>query len=914
MKNLRAFRFWAPALLSVAAFMPLPPPVLAQATPAATQPLLDKAHALEVRGRMDMAAQTWQQVLLAEPNNAEALGGLARAARLAGNQALASTYIDRLRAINPNDPNIARAENLGTQLDHNLQLQQAGKLAQQGKYAEAMTIYRQVYGANPPAGDQALAYYETEAATEDGRPHAIAGLREMMVSNPGDSRAQVALGRILTYNPKTRADGRKLLQAHPGDPQAVEALRQSLLWDAQNPATSADIREYLSRHNDAQLAQALQAMPRPVAAPAPISAQQRAANAVNATRNAEDNAAYRALNAKHLDEAETRFKEILAKNSTDANALAGMGYLRMQQANFSGAITYLEGAKQNGSKDPGLEPALTTSRFWSTMAEGETSLNESDLPAAEKRYRAALSMRPTSVEALEALGGTLLKAQQPAAAIPYFAQFAKQQPNAAHAWRGLFLALQGSGDMTRALAIERTIPAAPRAELNKDPLYLRALASAYSAAGRDADAQRVLRTALDLPFPADTRVLQADTQLQYAGLLQAANHFDQAAGLLRQVLAKDPNNTDAWQGLVRVEHAMDQDPQALQTLESMPPASYAKAMRDPGFEATVASLYQGQQRLDVAQEILETSITQQMTAGQKPSVPVQLQLAGLYLERNQPQQAYPLYRQVLTENPDRVEAWRGLLSSLHNTGRDQEALAEVQQIPPSVRAQLENDVNYLQTIGAVYNSLGQPQQAQPFMRRVREHYTAQNAQPPAEIDVQNAWLLYNNKNDPALYKQLLMLGSRNDLTDAQRRTVQTIWANWAVRRANQAAATGHNSRAVSILNATARAFPDNPGVIKTLAGGYAQAGMSKQAVMIWKAQDLTTAPVGDYRAAVGAALASDDSKDAETWLRFGLEQYPKDADLLILGARFEQAQGNTNRARGLLPGVAGRDATLRSGG
>ncbi len=846
-----------------------------------------------------MAAQTWQQVLLADPNNTEALGGLARAAKLAGNQALASTYIDRLRAINPNDPGIARAENLGTQLDQNVQLQLAGKLAQQGKYAEAMTIYRQVYGGNPPAGNLALAYYETEAATEEGRPHAIAGLRGLVEKNPGDSRYQVALGRILTYNPKTRAEGRKLLAAHPADPQAVEALRQSLLWDAQNPASSADIREYLAHHNDAQLADALKAMPKPAPPAAkivPLTAEQREAAAALAQRSAEDNAAYKALNAKHLDDAEARFNAILLKSPEDANALAGMGYVRMQQANFGGAINFLAQAKQNGSKDPGLDAALTTSRFWYTMGEGATALNQNDLPTAEKQYRAALALRPESTEALEALGGTLLKAQQPEAAIPYFAQFVKLKPSAAHAWRGYFLAEYGAGNAAQALATEKAMPVVVRAELAKDPLYLRTLSSAYSAVGRDADAQRVLRAALDLPFPTDARGLEAETQLQYAGLLQAANHLEQAAGLYRQVLAKDQNNTDAWQGLVRAEHAMEQDPQALQTLESMPPASYAKAMRDPGFEATVASLYQGQKRLDVAQDILEKSIAQQVSSGQKPSVPVQLQLASLYLERNNPQQAYPIYRQILNEYPDRVDAWKGLLSALHNTGRDQEALAQVQQVPPIVRAQLENDVEYLQTIGSVYNALGQSQQAQNFLRRVQQHYALEHAQPPADIDIQNAWLLYNGSNDAGLYKQLLTIGGRTDLTDAQRRTVQTIWANWAVRRANQAAASGNNQRALSILNATARAFPDNPGVIKALAGGYARAGLSKQAVMIWKAQDLTSAPASDYKAAVGAALAAGDTKDAEAWLRFGLDQYPKDPDLLILAARFEQARGDNNRA------------------
>jgi tetratricopeptide (TPR) repeat protein len=874
--------------------------------PAATQALLDKAHALEVRGRVDMAGQTWQQVLLADPNNTEALGGLARAYKLEGKPDVAETYIQRLKLVNPNDPGIARAQNMGTQSDHNSELAQAGKLAQQGQYGEAMAAYRKLYGDTPPPGDIALAYYETEAATEDGRPHAIAGLRSMVAKNPGDSRSQVVLGRILTYNPKTRAEGRRILQGHPGDPQAVEAYRQSLLWDAQNPATAGDIRDYLSKHPDAQLEQALRSLPKNAGGPVktgrqrssapPMTAEQKAVAAANAGRNAEESAAYRDLNAKRLPEAEQKFKAILAKTPDNANALAGMGYIRMQQANFGGAISFLAQAKQDGSKDPGIESALQTSRFWYTMAEGAASLTENDLPTAEKNYRLALGMRPQSIEALEGLGGTLLKAQQSEAAIPYFVQFVKLKPTAPHAWRGLFLAQFGSGAAPQALATEKAMPPAVRAELYKDPLYLRALSSAYTSVGNDGDAQKVIRMALDLPFPADARGLEAETQLQYAGLLQAANHLEQAQGLYRQVLAKDPNNTDAWQGLIRAQHGLNQDEQALQSLETMPPASYAKAMREPGFDATVAGLYETQKRYDVAQEILEKTLAQQASIGQKPAVSTRLQLAGVYMERNNPAQAYPLYSQLLTESPDRTEAWKGLFTALHNSGRDTEALAEIQQVPPATRALLENDVDFLQTMGGVYASLGQPAQAQQFLRRVQQHYATEHAQAPADVDIQNAWLLYNGGNDAALHRQLLTLGGRNDLNDTQRRTIQTIWANWAVRRANQAAAAGDPKRSMAILNATARAFPDNPGVIKALAGGYARSGMPKQAVLIWKAQDLKTASASDYKAAVGAALAAGDQKAAETWLRFALDQYPHDADLLNLGARFEAARGDTNRA------------------
>jgi len=885
-------------ILAIFSLAPLPAYLRAQTAESPTQSLLDKAHALEVRGRMDMAVQTWQQVLLADPVNVDALAGLARAAKLSGNAPLAGTYLDRLRAINSNDPNIARIEKMGSQQDQATQLQQAGKHAQAGQYAQAMAIYRQVFGNTPPPGDWALAYYETESATEDGRPHAIAGLRALVEKFPTDSRYQITLGRILTYNPQTRAEGRRYLERHPNDPQAVEALRQSLVWDSANPASAADIKAYLAKHNDAQLNQALRNQPKPAPGrpSVPQTPQQIAAENAKRAGNAREQEAYNALNAKRLDEAETRFKAILANEPENARALAGMGYVRMQQSNFGGAISFLEQAKQNGARDAGLETALENARFYYVMSEGSIALNENDLPTAEQKYQAALTMRPNSTEALEGLGGTLLKARQPEPAIEVFERYVKVKPTVAAAWRGLFMAQYGAGNASQALLTEHRIPAAIHAQLMRDPDFLRTLASAYSAVGRDADAQRVLKSALELPFPAGAQGLQVETQLQYASLLQQANRLDQAAGLFRQVLAVDMGNTAAWQGLVRVQHAMKQDQVALQTLTNMPPSSYTAAMRDPGFQATVASIYQSQNRLDAAQEILEKSIEAQVAAGQKPSTELLLQLAGVYLSRNDPQHAYPIYRQVLSENTDRPDAWKGLLTVLHTSGRDQEALAQIQQIPQSVRVQLESDVEYLQTIGAVYNALGQPREAMVFLNRVQQHYAQLRTAAPADVDIQDAWLLFNGGNDAGLYRQLMLLGGRQDLTSEQRRIVQTIWTNWAVRRANQAAAAGNTKRSLAILNAAARSFPDNPGVLRALASGYARAGLPKQAVAIFKSQDMTSATASDYKSAVGAALAAGDSKIAETWLRYGLDAYPKDAEMLNLGAKFEQLRGNSGRA------------------
>ena len=852
---------------------------------------------------MDMAAQTWQQVLLSDPNNTEALGGLARSAKLSGNLALANTYIERLRAINPKDPGLARVDNIGAQQNQTAALQQAGKYAEAGQYAQSMAIYRKVFGNTPPPGDWALAYYETESATEEGRPHAIAGLRALTEKYPADSRYQIALGRILTYNPKTRSEGRRYLERHPNDPGAMKALRQSLVWDSQNPASAPELRAYLAKHSDPQLAEALRNQPKTSAqvrtstTAAPSTPAEPSPEALaDRAKGAEMEAAYRALNAKNIEEAEARFKAILANDPASARALAGLGYIRMQQSNFGAAISFLDQAKQNGAKDAGLETALSTAHFYSALSDGAAALNENDLTTAEQQYQAALAMRPNSPEALEGLGGTLLKAQQPEAAIQVFERYTRSKPSSPAAWRGLFMANYGAGNAPAALLAERRIPSAVRAQLMQDPDFLRTLASAFSSVGRDADAQRVLRSALDLPFPADAGGLKVETQLQYASLLQQANHIDQAAGLFRQVLVADSNNISAWQGLVRAEHALKQDPLALQALSSMPPTVYQAAMRDPGFQQTVASVYQGANRLDAAQEILERAVAQQTASNQKPSIALELQLAGIYLSRNNTQQAYPIYRQILSESPDRPDAWKGLLSVLHGANRDGEALAQAQQIPTQVRLQLESDPEYLQTIGAVYNALGQPREAAVFISRVQQHYSAEHAAAPADVDIQDAWLLFNGTNDAGLYRQLMLLGGRQDLSDEQRRTVQTIWTNWAVRRANQAAAAGNEKRSLAILNAAAKAFPENPGVLRALAAGYARAGLPKQAVLIFKAQDMTAATASDYKSAVGAALSSGDSKDAETWLRFGLDAYPKDAQMLALGARFEQARGNSGRA------------------
>ncbi len=78
---------------------------------AARSELVEKAHALETRGRPDMAIQEWQQILLSDPKNLDALAGVARDLKMMGSDK-AGEALEKLRSENPNDPKIARIQAL----------------------------------------------------------------------------------------------------------------------------------------------------------------------------------------------------------------------------------------------------------------------------------------------------------------------------------------------------------------------------------------------------------------------------------------------------------------------------------------------------------------------------------------------------------------------------------------------------------------------------------------------------------------------------------------------------------------------------------------------------------------------------------------------------------------------------------
>ena len=243
------------------------------------------------------------------------------------------------------------------------------------------------------------------------------------------------------------------------------------------------------------------------------------------------------------------------------------------------------------------------------------------------------------------------------------------------------------------------------------------------------------------------------------------------------------------------------------------------------------------------------------------------------------------------------DAWKGLVFSLMAGNRNAEALAEIGKIPNDVRRQLEADIEWVQGIASLYFAVGDTPHATLYLNRVENYYLVHRTSTPGSLEVQHAWLLYNLRDDAALYPLLAAprcpSGSRPRSAPAGGNSLGRLGR--APRQRCHARAAIF-VRGVEILQAASQDYPDNMTVRLAVAGAYARVGRSQEAVTLFKSLNMNDASAGDFQGAISAAISAADMAQAEAWLRIALGKYPNDPMILGLAARFEQARGNNERA------------------
>ncbi len=867
-----------------------------QAQQGAADVLIQRARTLDGQGRHDLAAAAWRQVLLLNPTQPDALAALASYYQSTGDTATANHYLALLHKAKPGDIKAGQVPAAPSGAGGNSEFEAAAKLAAQHHYQEALAVYRKAFHGAEPSGIWAVSYYETEAAVPAELPQAIAGLRGLAKQYPANPSYQLALGRVLTYDPKTRVEGIKLLSTLHGNAEQMEqarlAWRQAIVWGIDGPAaeTAAD---YLARYPDDQLASRLHASQAEHVSHPVIPGQ------------SEQGSAYEALSKGDLQQAQHLFESLLTIPAQRAKALAGLGYVEMQQKNFSAAKEHFEQAESAGYHAPELTTSLVDARYWKAMQEGNRALDNDEFPHAISAFDEAHAIKPSGSEALQGLAGVWMQQKQPEKALPLFEQAVRLQQDRPQAWIAWFDALVRASRSKEVIADQPYISPETLTKLEGDADYMAVLAAAQMNAGSMAEGRRLVA---QLAQVQDVEK-RSSAQLRCAELLSTGDPRS-SARLAFDVIRLQPNNLDAWKLLVSDEHVAGRDQMALTAAERMPADVYKQATRDVDFVTMLAATHQAMGQYSTASNLLADARSATRDDLQKSNA-IEGQTAALMLAEGNAQGAYRLYVKILRRSPNDSDAWNGIISALHQAKQDQDALTQIQQIPPEVAEKLQRDPGFLQTLASVYGATGHNQTAVEMMGRVLAHYQPGRNDAPYSVQAQYAWLLLNAGDENQLAATLGQMGRRTDLTAGQQQQTRNLWAAWSIRKAAKEEKSGDSKRALAILEMASQAFPANGDIRRAMAGTYIRNNEGKLAFGLYQQIDWTRATPIDYAGAVAAAGAARQKDIGRQWLGDGLERFPNDTELLTAAAQFEKDMGDTHKAEVYLRKVVANNSQIQ---
>ncbi len=415
------------------------------------------------RNRPDLAAQSLRKILESQPDNTEALFQLGSIELQNQRFDQVRATIQRLRQIDPNDARAAeleRAMALG-QTDE-VALAEARRLAAAGAYDRAIALYQRAFRGGPPLFDLAVEYYETLAGTGAGWDEARIRLKALAERSYATSRTKFAYARILTYNEQTRREGIVLLAELASDPAvgqaSFEAMRQAMLWLTVGPQDKPFYESYLQRFpGDTVVRDKLLDAQRPV--------RQDPLGFALAE-------AYRLSDQGLNDQAVARFEGVLQADPTNADAVAGIGIVRLRQERFTDARDQLDKAiKMAPSRAADWAPALEAANFWLSYREAVALRDRGDLNQAEKIIRPLADRAGTPKErgVAQALMGDLLRRQgKQREAESYYREALSRDSGNKEAQAGLYQVLTAQGRDTRSEPLLANLDPSVRTRIQSD--------------------------------------------------------------------------------------------------------------------------------------------------------------------------------------------------------------------------------------------------------------------------------------------------------------------------------------------------------------------------------------------------------------------------------------------------------------
>jgi len=695
---------------------------------------------------------------------------------------------------------------------------------------------------------------------------------------------QLALGRLLTYRPETRAQGIRTLEAIRSTSNvagaAKAAWRQALVWEGTKPSNRAALRSYLLRYQDDALQGLL----------ARVSSTE--SEPTGLVRSKEEQRGFDALNAKNLPEAEKVFQAVIEASPRSFGALAGMGYVKMERQEFPAAIEFFESALAGAPESAELQSAIHEATFWNYVKAGNQATAAGKYAEAGAQFKLALEARPASTEALEGYAGTLLSSGRAAEAVPLFEKLVAADAKSTSRWKSLFFARRQAAGGKAAIETSKQLPPAIQVALSQDLDFLGSLAAAYDETGAADDAKRVMAQAKELAA-SQHKELPVDLKLLFAGLHLKQKQLSQAVEFYAAAAKAAPERADAWEGWMAALVQQNKEREAVDVLRQLPDAVAQSMSGRIGFLRLSAAIEGKAGRLDAAESTLRRVLELE---ADKPQFSTQVQLASIWLQQGRPANAERMLYRLADEYPDEPDVWKMLLIAVARSEKQEEAARIASRIPAPVIERLADDTGFVTVLASVRGAAGKNTEALEMVRGVMKRLNEAGEPVPNDLRMQHAWLLYNAAGDDnELYNTLVVLRDAKGLTEKQSNDTRDIWSMWTRRRAAEARAEGNYARSEAILTAAARLLPGDTRITAALAGTHFQAGQTARAFEIYKTWGLAGAESFDYSSAVAAAMAQKDNI-AWQWAAEGLRQYPRDPELLNIAGKMAAREGNFKQA------------------
>jgi tetratricopeptide (TPR) repeat protein len=535
----------------------------AQTARAAEQPptvveLLSSARLWEVKSRADLARQALEKLLLAYPDQPDALLQLGMLEIRSAHADVAAKLLARAEAAHPGQLQTLQFEDvyrIATR-DH-LHMATIRRLQQSGKPEEAVKELRALFPNGAPVGQLGLDYYRIIASNRGGWDEARNGFTRLMRENPEDPQYAIALADHLLDRPATRTAGIAML-ARLADNEDADHQRVMDLWQGALARRSGSGASTAALHNDLGRVPNNQQVQRRIIAHA--RAEQARALIANDTLSRD----WAGQQQDQLQRIERLLVDASDRRPQDADVLESLGLLRLRQNRYDDAWDLFRGGRAHSAPSTRDKwgRLMAAAMFAKWTAESDMAREQGELEFAARRLRCALAIDSGSYYSLGLIANRLARENERSEAEDIYRRVLALDAVNDTSLSGFVALLSQTGRSPEALMLLRDLRDAHPAETKRLDAaragILRDQADTDIAAGRLGAGLRTLETAqtlapedpwirydlaklyVRLGVPRQARELMAegarnaqpgDTDIHYAQALLLTSLDDDAAGL-----------------------------------------------------------------------------------------------------------------------------------------------------------------------------------------------------------------------------------------------------------------------------------------------------------------------------------------------------------------------------------------------